>query len=111
MLARTLMQPAAPISFGGRPPAGWDASDRCAGALQDAGAACSVIQFGGANGTRAALGAHGRALADAVADALGLRGTPIAWQSARDRRAGRLGNELALCCASAAASWDAMCRC
>ncbi|WP_066640714.1 class-II fumarase/aspartase family protein [Bordetella sp. H567] len=98
MLARTLMQPAAPISFGWKA-AGWlDALDRCAGALQDAGEACRVIQFGGANGTRAALGVHGQALADAVAGALGLRGTPIAWQSARDRLA-RLGNELALCCA------------
>jgi len=98
MLARTLMQPAAPISFGWKV-AGWlDALERCADALQAAGAACHVIQFGGANGTRAALGADGQALAHAVANALGLRATPIAWHSARDRLA-RLGNELALCCA------------
>lgn len=98
MLARTLMQPAAPISFGWKA-AGWlDALGRCAEALGDAGEAGRVIQFGGANGARAALGAQGQALAADVAAALGLRATPIAWQSARDRVA-RLGNELALCCA------------
>lgn len=98
MLARTLMQPAAPISFGWKA-AGWlDALDRCAGALRDAGEAGRVIQFGGSNGARAALGAPGGDVAAAVAHALGLRTTPIAWHGARDRLA-RLGNELALCCA------------
>jgi 3-carboxy-cis,cis-muconate cycloisomerase len=98
MLARTLMQPAAPISFGWKA-AGWlDALERCAGALHDAGEACRVIQFGGANGTRAALGVEAQDIAADVADALDLRTTPIAWHSARDRLA-RLGNELAVCCA------------
>jgi 3-carboxy-cis,cis-muconate cycloisomerase len=98
MLARTLMQPAAPISFGWKA-AGWlDALGRCACALRDAGEAMRVIQFGGANGARAALGAQAPAIADSLAATLGLKTTPIAWHSARDRVA-RLGNELALCCA------------
>jgi 3-carboxy-cis,cis-muconate cycloisomerase len=98
MLARTLMQPAAPISFGWKA-AGWlDALGRCACALRDAGEAMRVIQFGGANGARVALGAQATDIADSLAATLGLKTTPIAWQSARDRVA-RLGNELALCCA------------
>ncbi|ANN70566.1 lyase family protein [Bordetella bronchialis] len=98
MLARTLMQPAAPVSFGWKA-AGWlDALARCAAALRDAGEASRVIQFGGSNGACSALGPQGQDLAAGVAAMLGLRATAIAWQSARDRLA-RLGNELALCCA------------
>jgi 3-carboxy-cis,cis-muconate cycloisomerase len=98
MLARTLMQPAAPISFGWKA-AGWlDALARCAQALHQAGEAMRVVQFGGANGARLAFGANGPAIVATAAAALGLRTTPIAWQSARDRVA-RLGNELTLCCA------------
>jgi len=98
MLARTLMQPAAPISFGWKA-AGWlDSLARCAGALREAGEACRVIQFGGANGAHTSLGNRGQDVACAMAHALELHATPIAWQNARDRLA-RLGNELALCCA------------
>lgn len=98
MLARTLMQPAAPISFGWKA-AGWlDALGRCACALRDAGEAMRVVQFGGANGARVALGEHGPAVGLALAQELHLQTTAISWQSARDRIA-RLGNELALCCA------------
>jgi 3-carboxy-cis,cis-muconate cycloisomerase len=98
ILARTLMQPAAPVSFGWKA-AGWlDALSRCAIALHAAGEAARVLQFGGANGARVALGRHADAVAAFLASRLGLQTTAITWQSARDRLA-RLGNELALSCA------------
>jgi 3-carboxy-cis,cis-muconate cycloisomerase len=98
VLARTLMQPAAPVSFGWKA-AGWlDALTRCALALREAGEAACVLQLGGANGARVALGRQADAVAASLAGRLGLESTPIAWHSARDRLA-RLGNELALSCA------------
>ncbi|QYD73256.1 adenylosuccinate lyase family protein [Paraburkholderia edwinii] len=98
VLARTLMQPAAPVSFGWKA-AGWlDALARCALALREAGEAARVLQLGGANGARVALGTHADAVATSLAARLSLASTPLAWHGARDRLA-RLGNELALSCA------------
>lgn len=99
MLGRTLMQPATPISFGWKA-AGWlDMLSRCALALHEAGEAARVIQFGGANGARAAFVEQSDAIAAAVAKALGVSVTTVSWHSARDRLA-RLGNEMAVCCAT-----------
>lgn len=98
MLGRTLMQPAAPISFGWKA-AGWlDMLGRCALALHEAGEAARVIQFGGANGARVAFFKQSDAVAADVASRLDVNVTVVAWHSARDRLA-RLGNELAVCCA------------
>ena len=71
MLGRTLLQPAAPITFGLKA-AGW------LGALTRSWRSCAaaydhamVLQFGGAAGTLAALGADGVAVEEALARELG----------------------------------------
>ncbi|TAL56438.1 3-carboxy-cis,cis-muconate cycloisomerase [Pandoraea sp.] len=97
MLARTLLQPAAPVSFGWKA-AGWlDAVARSGLALREAGEAARVLQFGGANGTLVTHGAHAGAVTRALAEQLGLRAAPISWHGTRDRLA-RVGNELAVLC-------------
>jgi len=95
MTGRTLLQPAAPVAFGWKV-AVWLAPlprlrMRLALALED----LRVIQFGGAAGTRAALGGAGDAVAGALAARLELADPGIAWHATRDR-VGRLGAELAL---------------
>jgi 3-carboxy-cis,cis-muconate cycloisomerase len=97
MLARTLLQPAAPISFGWKA-AGWlDAIGRSAVALRQAGEAARVLQFGGANGTLATHGEAATAVAQALALRLRLQMPAISWHGGRDRLA-RLGGELAIVC-------------
>jgi len=84
MLARTLLQPAAPITFGLKA-AQWSSGvregwRRVRGALDDAAA----VQLGGAAGSRAALGSQGSAVAGALAQELGLQ--PSApWHTRRGR--------------------------
>lgn len=95
MVGRTLLQSATPITFGWKV-AGWLSplprlQRNLARALEDA----SVLQLGGASGTRAALDGQGDAVAAAMAARLGLNDPPMAWHSSRDRIA-RLGSELAL---------------
>ena len=90
MLARTLMQPAPPTTFGLKA-AGWFAAEtrswrRLSAAVDDA----LVVQCGGASGTMAAWGAHGPAVCRAVAATLDL-GEPVApWHAHRDRLAGMI---------------------
>ena len=84
MLGRTLLQPAAPITFGLKA-AGWHAAAnrgwrRVEERLQDA----LRIQLGGATGTRAALGPHADQIARRLAEALGLLASPP-WHTHRDR--------------------------
>lgn len=95
MVGRTLLQAATPITFGWKV-AGWLSplprlQHNLAQALEDA----SVLQLGGASGTRAALNGQGDAVAAAMASRLGLNDPPMAWHASRDRIA-RLGSELAL---------------
>src|SRR5262245_5414361 len=87
MLARTLMQPAPPTTFGLKA-AGWLGAVRRSGARLAAGfdEAC-VLQFGGASGTLAALGEHGPAVAAALAGELGLPDPGAPWHAHRDRLA------------------------
>jgi len=87
MLARTLMQPAPPTTFGLKA-AGWLGAARRSGAQLAASfeEAC-LLQFGGASGTLAALGAHGPEIAVALAQELGLRNTAAPWHVHRDRMA------------------------
>ncbi len=87
MLGRTLLQPATPITFGLKT-AGWLAAvhrswSHLLRAFEDA----SVIQFGGAAGTLAALGQRGPEIGRALARELGL-GAVAPWHSHRDRLAG-----------------------
>jgi 3-carboxy-cis,cis-muconate cycloisomerase len=93
-LARTLLQPAAPIPFGWKA-AMWLAP--LARALPRFGAAADeacVLQFGGASGTLSAFGERASAVADALARELGLP-RRVTWHSARDSFA-RYGAEAAI---------------
>lgn len=97
LLGRTLIQPAAPVTFGWKV-AGWlDAAGRSSAALKRAGDEACTLQFGGANGTLATHYGEGQRVARALADRLGLRVPAISWQGGRDRLA-RLGSELAILC-------------
>jgi 3-carboxy-cis,cis-muconate cycloisomerase len=84
MLGRTLLQPATPITFGLKA-AGWKAAiSRSWRRLSEAWGQALVVQFGGAAGTRAAVGESGAAVASALATELGL--APAApWHTDRDR--------------------------
>jgi 3-carboxy-cis,cis-muconate cycloisomerase len=87
MLGRTLLQPAPPITFGLKA-AGWFGAlrrgwDRLETAFEDA----SIVQFGGASGTLAALGNHGVAVGAALAEELKLRNPDAPWHAHRDRLA------------------------
>jgi 3-carboxy-cis,cis-muconate cycloisomerase len=87
MLARTLLQPAPPTTFGLKA-AGWLAAVRRSGARMAAAFddAC-LLQFGGASGTLAALGADGPAVAAELARELGLANPGAPWHAHRDRMA------------------------
>jgi len=94
MVARTLLQPAAPVPFG------WKAAMWLAPLARSyprfrsaAGEAC-VLQFGGAAGTLAAFRDRASEVARGLAEELGLE-TAVTWHSARDGFA-RLGAETAV---------------
>jgi 3-carboxy-cis,cis-muconate cycloisomerase len=87
MLARTLLQPATPTTFGLKV-AGWfGAISRSGTELEQAFEESSVLQFGGASGTLAALGSDGLAVASELARELGLRVADAPWHAHRDRLA------------------------
>ncbi len=99
ILGRTLIQPAAPVTFGWKV-AGWlDAAGRCAVALKRVAHEAGTLQFGGANGTLATHYGEGQRVARVLAGKLGLQTPAISWHGARDRLA-RLGSELAIVCGS-----------
>jgi len=87
MLGRTLLQPAAPITFGLKA-AGWLGSlsrswQTCVSAYEHS----MVVQFGGAAGTLAALGSKGADVEAVLARDLGLSVPDAPWHSHRDRLA------------------------
>lgn len=84
MAGRTHMQQAVPITFGLKC-AVW-ASPLAAHVerLDQAARRTLVVQFGGAAGTLAALGANGVAVAEALAHELGLGMPDLPWHAARD---------------------------
>src|SRR5262249_5767762 len=95
MVARTLLQPAVPVSFGWKA-AIWLAGISRAHAAFAAGvAAARRLQFGGAGGTLSSFGPHGDTIAAALAAELGLARTSVPWHSQRDGFA-RLGAESAI---------------
>ena len=94
MLARTLLQPAAPVPFGWKAAMWLAPLARALPRFQAALADGCVLQFGGASGTLSAFGERGGAVADALARELGLAHR-VTWHSARDSFA-RYGAEAAI---------------
>ncbi|HEX4423530.1 MAG TPA: lyase family protein [Kofleriaceae bacterium] len=86
-LGRTLLQPAEPITFGMRAANWLLAIDAAHGRIDRERAAARRLQFGGAVGSLAALGAAGPAVRASLAARLGLVCAP-AWHSRRDALAG-----------------------
>ena len=95
MVGRTLMQPAQVISFGFKLAAWIAPLVRAQVRLRTAGAAALQLQFGGAVGTRAAMGEHGAAVVGHMARSLQLREPAAAWHTQRDEIVG-LACELGL---------------
>jgi 3-carboxy-cis,cis-muconate cycloisomerase len=109
MAGRTWLQQATPITFGLKA-AGWcDALDRASARLDERLNDASVIQFGGASGTLAALGNQGPAIAASLGNVLHLSVPAIPWHAHRDRlaalacaigvatgTAGKIGRDLGL---------------
>lgn len=87
MLGRTLLQPAVPTTFGLKA-AGWlGGVVRSWRVWSEAFDRTQVLQFGGAAGTLAALGSHGPAVEQALADELSLEVPDAPWHAHRDRTA------------------------
>jgi 3-carboxy-cis,cis-muconate cycloisomerase len=88
MLARTLLQPASPTTFGLKA-AHWTAAVRRGWARveREFDAAC-VVQLGGAAGTLAAMADRGPAVAEGVARRLALTMPAAPWHTNRDGLAG-----------------------
>ena len=87
MLARTLLQPAPPITFGLKV-AGWYAGvQRSWARVVTRRREALVIQFGGASGTMAALDERGLDVAEALARELNLSCPDAPWHSYGDRLA------------------------
>lgn len=82
-LARTLLQPALPTTFGLRA-AGWLEALSSSGARLEALAEALPLQFGGAAGTLASLGGRGLEFRRLLAAELGLVEPVLAWHT--DRR-------------------------
>jgi 3-carboxy-cis,cis-muconate cycloisomerase len=96
VVGRTWMQQALPTTFG-LIVAGWlDAVQRHRGRLRETEQRVSVMQFGGAVGTLAALGANGPAVAKLLAEELQLGLPDLPWHSHRDRVA-EVATTLGLC--------------
>ncbi|MGC0772998.1 MAG: 3-carboxy-cis,cis-muconate cycloisomerase [Candidatus Acidiferrum sp.] len=93
---RTWMQQALPTTWGVKV-AGWlDAIDRHRTRLAETRERCLVLQFGGAVGTMAALGARGLDVAAILAKELQLPLPELPWHSHRDRM-GEIATTLGLC--------------
>ncbi|RVW05242.1 3-carboxy-cis,cis-muconate cycloisomerase [Rhodococcus xishaensis] len=82
MIARTLGQQALPTTFGALAASWFTGLDAAAVSLEQTVAALPV-QFGGAAGTLAAVHPHGLAIADALADELGLARQVVPWHTVR----------------------------
>ena len=95
MVARTLLQPAVPVTFGWKAAVWLSALSRSHARFRTASAEARQLQFGGAGGTLSAYGDKGDTIAESMAKSLGLAHAPVTWHSARDGFA-RLGAEAAI---------------
>jgi 3-carboxy-cis,cis-muconate cycloisomerase len=93
--ARTLLQPALPVTFGWKAAVWLSVLTRSLPALRSASAAACTLQFGGPSGTLSSFADHGEAVMATLAEELELPASFVPWHSARDRFA-RLGAELAI---------------
>jgi 3-carboxy-cis,cis-muconate cycloisomerase len=85
MVGRTLLQQAVPVTFG-LVAAGWlTALDAARAELSRVRSARLALQFGGAAGTLASLGAAGPAVSGLLADELGLPDPGVPWHTDRLR--------------------------
>ncbi|MBC7803349.1 MAG: 3-carboxy-cis,cis-muconate cycloisomerase [Candidatus Parcubacteria bacterium] len=94
-VARTLLQPAVPVSFGWKAAVWLSMLSRSRSNFRVAARAACVLQFGGAGGTLSAYASKGDTIAAELAAELGLPRAPVTWHSARDGFA-RLGSEAAI---------------
>ena len=85
MLARTLLQPAPPTTFGLKASGWYGAVSRTGVRLLATFEKAHQLQFGGASGTLAALGSDGARVATELARELGLRLPEAPWHAHRDR--------------------------
>ncbi|MFN7925379.1 MAG: lyase family protein [Bryobacteraceae bacterium] len=92
MLSRTLLQPATPITFGFKAAGWYAAEERGWGRVTASARDGLVLQFGGASGTLASLGDRRGAVAEALAQELGLVCPDAAWHAHRDRLGALLGS-------------------
>jgi 3-carboxy-cis,cis-muconate cycloisomerase len=84
LMGRTRMQRARPIDAALKIAAWRDPLARHLTRLDELRPRLLALQFGGAVGNRAELGAKADAVADRLADALGLKRAPRAWHAQRD---------------------------
>jgi len=95
MIGRTLLQPARPITFGLKA-ANWLLGiDSAAARFRTERDGATQLQLGGAAGTLSGFDGKGLAVAQRMADALGLSLPAMPWHTRRDRIAG-LGAALAI---------------
>jgi 3-carboxy-cis,cis-muconate cycloisomerase len=87
MAGRTLLQQAVPLTFGLKAARWLALISRRVSTLGRVRRQGSVLQFGGASGTLAALGGEGLQVAELVADELGLEVPELPWHAERDRMA------------------------
>jgi 3-carboxy-cis,cis-muconate cycloisomerase len=85
MAGRTLMQQALPITFAYKAAIWLSGLTHAAERLKRAEADALALQFGGATGTLAALGADGAKVRSALASRLELKEAPITWHAERGR--------------------------
>jgi 3-carboxy-cis,cis-muconate cycloisomerase len=93
--ARTLLQPALPVTFGWKASVWLSMLARSLTGMRAAAASACILQFGGPSGTLSSFGERGAAVMAALAQELDLPESLVPWHSARDRFA-RLGAELAI---------------
>lgn len=93
--ARTLLQPALPVTFGWKAAVWLSMVARSLAGTRGAAASACILQLGGPSGTLSSFGERGTAVMAALAQELELPASVVPWHSARDRFA-RLGAELAI---------------
>jgi 3-carboxy-cis,cis-muconate cycloisomerase len=93
--ARTLLQPALPVTFGWKAAVWLSMVARGLIGVRTAIEGACRVQLGGPSGTLSSFGARGQAVMAALARELALPASMVPWHSARDRFA-RLGAELAI---------------